>query len=89
MNKHIASLFGTAQINIAADSKEQGRLAKGQALALAGGRARKVTCTSGMLWVTRDGDQEDHILGADESLELPPRGRVVLSALGGADYVVA
>jgi hypothetical protein len=46
------------------------------------GRTRiAVRVRSGEVWVTRQGDPEDHILGAAQSLESDGKGRVAILAL--------
>jgi hypothetical protein len=40
-----------------------------------------IHCISGCLWVTQEGDSDDHILQAGESIGFAGRGLVVTSAL--------
>ena len=56
------------------------RLAKGEMLVLPAIDATLV-CLEGELWVTRDGDPEDYILGAGNCLHLGIRDQAVEQAL--------
>jgi hypothetical protein len=47
-----------------------------------------VRCAAGSVWVTREGDPEDRVLGAGQSFRSDVRGRIALLALGGARVVV-
>jgi len=40
-----------------------------------------VVCVTGRIWVTREGDGEDYVLGPAERMRLRGRGRVVVQAL--------
>lgn len=44
----------------------------------------EVRCLAGVVWLTREGDAEDYILGAGESLRLANRGRIVAQAIGAS-----
>lgn len=55
-------------------------LAKNQMLVL-DGRRLTVLCTEGQLWLTRDGDIEDYILGAGQGFEVRPDDRATVQAL--------
>jgi hypothetical protein len=41
----------------------------------------EITCVSGVLWVTQEGDSRDLFLAPGESLELLPRGVTLVTAL--------
>jgi hypothetical protein len=44
----------------------------------------EVTCLSGVLWVTQEGDWRDLFLGPGESFKLLPRGVTLVTALESA-----
>lgn len=48
-----------------------------------------VQCLEGQLWVTHQGDREDHLLQAGDELRIPTGGRLAMVALGAARGVVA
>ncbi len=54
-------------------------LAKNQMLAL-DGRRLTLQCLAGQLWLTRDGDAEDYILGPGQNFEIRPDDHVVVQA---------
>jgi hypothetical protein len=57
-------------------------LAQSQTWSAEVGRARiAVRVRSGEVWITRQGDPEDHILGAAHTLEVDGKGRVAVLAL--------
>ena len=41
----------------------------------------KITCTRGTLWLTRDGDPEDILLGPGSSFACEPGSRFIIEAL--------
>ena len=41
----------------------------------------EISCLSGVLWVTQEGDYRDLFVAPGESLELSPRGATLLTAL--------
>jgi hypothetical protein len=43
-----------------------------------------ITCRSGAVWITVDGDPNDYVLEAGQSFALHERGRVLVYALGAA-----
>jgi hypothetical protein len=43
--------------------------------------SRKVICLAGEIWITRDGDIEDYILGAGRELVLRPGDQAAIQAL--------
>ena len=53
-----------------------------------GGAGIMVRCLTGMIWVTREGDWEDHILAAGASLASDRPGRLALMALEPAHVQV-
>lgn len=55
-------------------------LARGQLLALPAIKAT-LLCLEGELWLTRDGDIEDYILGAGASRQVQPGDKAVVLAL--------
>jgi hypothetical protein len=58
------------------------KLAEGETWSTHSPRAGLVIgCESGKLWVTVEGDPEDHILLAPDRLTVPTRGRVAVLAL--------
>jgi len=44
---------------------------------------------SGQVWITREGDPEDHILGEGQALESGRRGRLAVLALSPARLEIA
>jgi hypothetical protein len=42
----------------------------------------RVRCTSGILWVTIEGDPKDYVLTQNQSLSIPNLGKVILSGPG-------
>jgi len=89
MNTNMARIIDALQVTVASDSPAARSLLPGQAASLPTGRARTVSCRSGWLWLTRQGDAEDHVLVAGESLSLPAAGKVVLSCPQGGSYSLA
>jgi hypothetical protein len=53
-----------------------------------GTKAREVLCQAGLCWVTQEGDPEDHVLRAGETLHLHPRGKVVVFGLEESEVTV-
>lgn len=53
------------------------------------GKGRHLYCTAGRLWVTLEHDSGDHILEANQSLDIDENGRVVISALESGAFKVA
>jgi len=89
MNKLIAALLGSTQINIAADFQKQGKIEAGQNVSLRGEKGKTLTCTSGEIWITREGDFKDYILLANQSMLLAGKGKTVLGGLASSDYQLA
>lgn len=56
-------------------------LAHRQSIQIADPSAIAIHCIDGCLWVTQDGDPDDHILQTGETIRFPGRGLVVTSAL--------
>lgn len=46
-----------------------------------GRRAMKISCRTGVLWLTREGDSADHLIRAGEQLAVPGGGLILISAL--------
>lgn len=59
---------------IALDAEASLRLERGSPV--------EMTCVSGMLWITCEGDLYDRFLGPGESLMLTTRGLTLVTALG-------
>ncbi len=79
--------FGARQARVAGGVRELGR---DETLRLPLGRGRVVLrVASGCVLVTREGDPEDHVLGAGEELPLVGRGLAVAWALVPSSVVVA
>jgi hypothetical protein len=53
-----------------------------------GGRGLAVTCRSGTLLVTQEGDALDHVLRPGEAFQSAPRGLVVVWALSDGAVAV-
>jgi hypothetical protein len=56
-------------------------LNKGEAISVAVGPGMTVRVTRGQVWLTRDGDRTDHVLGAGEAMKLEANGYVVVYGL--------
>jgi hypothetical protein len=64
-------------------------LRKGNLMSL-GSRAATTVCVErGAIWATCEGDPDDHVLGAGETLGIGGRGTTVISALQHAVFRVA
>ncbi len=60
---------------------------KGAVMSLAGlPQGSRLICISGMVWLTREGDRDDHILAGGRAHDIGGTGLVVLEGL--ADSVV-
>jgi hypothetical protein len=79
--------YAVLQINVAGDRPAAKELQAGQVAAVR--KAKKIVCTSGRLWVTLENDFEDHILEANDSLELRSGGKVVVSAMAPSAFIPA
>ncbi len=57
-------------------------LARGEVASLRlRGRAYRISCVAGRLWVTASGHREDSVLAPGEELTFTGRGRIVVEAL--------
>lgn len=56
-------------------------LEAGQVLTLDDAAGTRIVSRLGTVWVTEEGDQEDHILGPGETLTIDRGGRTLLQAL--------
>jgi hypothetical protein len=64
-------------------------LADGAAWSVRAGRGGAlVRCAAGSVWLTREGDPEDRVLGPGQELRSDRRGRIAALALGPARVVV-
>jgi len=52
-----------------------------ESLRIESGTAVQVSCLSGVLWITREGDPTDGFVAAGQSVRLTPRGLTLLTAL--------
>jgi hypothetical protein len=64
-------------------------LLPGQVETIEHGKGKHLYCTAGRLWVTLEHDSGDHILEANQSLDIDENGRVVISALDSGAFKVA
>jgi hypothetical protein len=64
-------------------------LARRELVTLADARDQVLTCDSGELWITVDGDRRDIILGPGESYRIERAAPVVVSATRAATLTVA
>jgi hypothetical protein len=62
-------------------SMHQRALRKREVFSIAGRRGMTVRVTQGRVWLTRDGDIKDYVLGAGDAMELETSGTVVLFGL--------
>ncbi len=57
-------------------------LARGELVSVRlGGRACRVSCVAGRIWVTADGRREDFVMAPGEEMTFTGRGRVVVEGL--------
>lgn len=78
-------LFGP----VAASGGTLRRLRQGQVMPLEkSAPGKRVRCLGGTLWVTQEGDPEDHILSVGEVFTVSRAGRVVVEGLTPALYRV-
>jgi hypothetical protein len=90
MNKLAAGLLEVTQVNTASDLAGQGRLSAGKLTVIRGGKGKKVTCLTGQLWLTQEGEPVDHLLAPNESLVLNRDGAALLTGIArGSSYQVA
>jgi hypothetical protein len=59
----------------------QRALRQREVFSIAGRRGMTVRVTQGRVWLTRDGDIKDYVLGAGDAMELETSGTVVLFGL--------
>lgn len=59
-------------------------LAKRELVVLSDARDHELTCVSGELWITLDGDRRDIILGPGASFRAETRAPIVVSAVAAA-----
>ncbi len=64
-------------------------LDEGTAWSARGPNGVAIRCESGTVWITVEGDPEDHVLSAPGSFESHGRGRVAAQALRKARFTVA
>ena len=46
-------------------------------------------CDTGILWVTQTGDRQDYVLTPGQKMTVTRRGKVVVEAVGDADFHLA
>jgi len=63
-------------------TRRTGTLRKGATEVLKGLGGATLRCTSGMLWVTLQGDSRDYVLTQNQSVAVPNLGKVILSGSG-------
>ena len=54
-----------------------------------GGRPLALTCGDGQLWLTREGDTKDYVLGPGDTVRLEAAGHVVVQALRPARFCLS
>lgn len=64
------------------------RLEAGRVLALRGAVGRVVRCLSGVVWVTQEGDAQDHLLARCEEMRVERGGILAIQALRRAEVVI-
>jgi Protein of unknown function (DUF2917) len=52
------------------------------------GQARTLVLSSGVIWLTQDGDREDHVLAAGESFAFEPGRAAVVQALTDSSLLI-
>lgn len=48
-----------------------------------------VSCRTGDLWLTQEGDPNDHLIGAGENFTISRKGLVLINALSDASFEIA
>jgi hypothetical protein len=89
MNEQAMKSANILQINTIGGATEIKKIARGQVDVLKHGKGAKITCDSGLLWVTIENDQVDHILSERDSLVIASDATVLLSGLQSASYRIA
>ncbi|QSQ28523.1 DUF2917 domain-containing protein [Pyxidicoccus parkwayensis] len=56
---------------------------------LHGGQHLALTCADGQLWLTREGDARDYVLGPGDTVQVDAPGHVVVQALRAARFCLA
>jgi len=74
-------------MNIKADTARLA-LPRWDTLTLDGARGALVRCLEGGLWITQDGDRNDHVLAAGGSFRVDRDGVVVMQATRAAQLVI-
>lgn len=81
MNKFAARLLEVTQVNTASDLAGRGRLPAGKLTVLRGGKGKIVTCLTGQLWLTQEGEAVDYVLAPNESLVLKRDGSALITGI--------
>ena len=69
-------------------SKAQVGMQAREALAMDDARGTLVRCLEGTLWVTQDGDRDDHVLRVGETMRIDRDGPTVVQAMTGSRLAV-
>lgn len=79
----LAQLFGTAPSQ---EATRGGRLGANGCVHIDHPEGRRITCTSGSLWLTFDGEPGDTVLEAGESCTCTEDTPLIISAFGDAAW---
>jgi hypothetical protein len=88
MNKFM-KLGNALLIHTVAGSLVAEKLQQGQVATIKHSKGKHLYCSSGRLWVTLENEPDDHILEANQCLDIDENGRVVISALASGTFRVA
>ncbi|MGO8694446.1 MAG: DUF2917 domain-containing protein [Rectinemataceae bacterium] len=86
MNRQAMKYGNVMQINVVGGEAEVKRIARGQVAVLEHSKGAKLSCNTGLLWVTIENDIVDHILSERESMAIGTNSKVVLSGIQSATY---
>lgn len=82
--------ISASAISVLLQTREAGiALRDRQSLTLTDAEGMELQATQGTLWVTLEGDPEDHILEAGQRLIVRRAGRTVVTAMAGAAALAA
>jgi len=89
MSKITVNLAAVAQIHGGSDIADSSKVTKEKVAVINGSKGKTVTCMSGRLWITQEGDPVDYVLEPNQSLVLVKAGNALVSGFGEATFRVA